>query len=919
MDPQRWQRVKEVFTAAMEREPGGRVAFLADACGGDGGLRQEVESLLRSYEQRPDFIEPGDGSGVGASGLAAATGEAPLPGRIGAYEVQRLLARGGMGAVYLAARADDTYLKRVAIKLIRDDRYVSDPQRREELLRRFRNERQALANLDHPYIARLLDGGTSGDGSPYLVMEYVEGRPIDAYCGERDLSADERLALFLKVCEAVQYAHQNLVVHRDLKPGNILVTSDGQPKLLDFGIAKLLEPDAGGEQTVTELAAMTPEYASPEQIRGQRITTGSDVYSLGVVLYRLLTGRLPYDVSDGAPHELARLICEQEPAPPSTAVRRRAGSGDGGSELVSLTPQPVSIVSDERRSRLHRRLAGDLDTIVLMALRKEPERRYASVERFAEDIRRHLSGLPVAARGDTLAYRAGKFIRRHRAGVAAACLVTLALVGATITTTVMAQRAEDAREAEQAQAAIARQQAQSAERFAQLMQDVFKFSSPFREASALGDVAENRVASEILRRGAEKVRELDSEPLVKARLLLTLGRIYEELAHYAEAEPLLDESLALRVTALGDDHPDVDESLTELATLYRATDRRELAERNYRQVLERQRARHGPEHTVVATAMTSLAAALETNDAENEQLLREALAMRRRLVGDDHMDIAHSLNNLGALLNLKGKPAEAEPLLRESLELCRKLRPGDHPIVAHVLDTLGWTLAVLKKFDESESMLSESFEIRRQRLGADHPDVARTAMNLGRMRSMAGRHADAVPALREAWRVFGAAYGEAHADTLRMELELGRVLALSGQNAEAEPLLREGLAHREAFDADDPILPTALASLGTLLLADGRPADAEPLLREAWELRKQYTPQHPGAITLAGPIGECLIADGRYEDAEALLKECYEKCSQRGGPQHAWARESLGRLVKLYEAWGKPELAAEYQALLTPP
>ena len=376
-------------------------------------MRAEVESLIDSYERAGDtFLEE---RAIDVAGLADAVGDKPLDGqRIGPYQIVEEIGHGGMGVVYRAVRADDQFRKEVAIKVVRGG--LSD----EASNQRFRAERQILANLDHPNIARLLDGGAV-DGSPYVVMEYVRGVPIDEYCDTHRLSVRARLELFRSVCSAVAYAHQRLVIHRDIKPGNILVTADGQTKLLDFGIAKILDParDSDANPTVTMMLLMTPEYASPEQMRGQAITTATDVYSLGIVLYGLLTGRRPYRTTGRLPHEMARAVLEQEPERPSVSLDR---SDAASSELMSM----ARSTSPEK---LRRRLRGDLDNIVLKAIRKEPDRRYVSVEQLSEDLRRHLAGLPVIAQPDTFSYRAEKFVRRHKAAVLSAGAVVLALVG----------------------------------------------------------------------------------------------------------------------------------------------------------------------------------------------------------------------------------------------------------------------------------------------------------------------------------------------------------------------------------------------------------------------------------------------------------------------------------------------------------
>ena len=462
MTPERWQQVKEILGGALETAPLGRAVFLEQACGGDADLRQEVESLLASdTELAPEQSLNSQFLGnvtLPQSAAAILPQEAePWVGRsVGPYKIVEQIGVGGMGEVYRAVRDDDQYRKQVAVKVVRAG------QDSALVLTRFKNERQILASLDHPNIARLLDGGTTKEGAAYFVMELIVGQPLDQYCNERNLSIDDRLQLFLQICSAVQYAHQRLIIHRDIKPGNILVTSEGAPKLLDFGIAKLLEINTDGvsaEDTLTGFGVLTPAYASPEQVKSEAITTASDVYSLGVVLYELLTGSSPYHVTSHAPHEMARAICEVEPARPSTALRQTL-SGESPSRPSSQKKNNAVVPDAMQDSSLRKRgklLQGDLDNIVLMALRKEPQRRYISVEQFAEDIRRHLDDLPVIARKDTAGYRATKFVTRHRAGFVATVLSVAVLLAALVVTVRQARIARQ-------QAEIASQQRARAER-----------------------------------------------------------------------------------------------------------------------------------------------------------------------------------------------------------------------------------------------------------------------------------------------------------------------------------------------------------------------------------------------------------------------------------------------------------------------
>jgi eukaryotic-like serine/threonine-protein kinase len=967
MTPERWQQIQELFHAALEHKPDERATFLDEACGGDLSLRREVESLIASSEEVGSFIEgavQGVVQSVTSDQLTSEVGR-----RIGPYLLIRQIGRGGMGAVYLAERADEQYKKLVAIKLVKLGMNT------DEVLRRFRHERQILANLNHPNIARLLDGGTTEDGLPYFVMEYIDGQPIDQYCDTHRLSIIERLKLFRTVCSALQYAHQNLVVHRDLKPSNILVTSEGVPKLLDFGIAKILHSELSAQtqtETTPGLRPMTPDYASPEQVRGEPITTASDVYSLGILLFELLTGRRPYQFKSYLPQEIERIISVVEPEKPSTAINRAEVTGPDSSMLRA---ESVSRTRDSTPEGLRRRLAGDLDNIVLMAIRKEPHRRYASVEQFSEDIRRHLEGLPVIARKDTFGYRAGKFVKRHGVGVAMSAVFLVLVIGFAVTMAVQSaqiarerdraiaaeqlatqqraeaererdravsaeQLAELARDAEQSQrqraeinlirageaerraraeakranteAARARTEAETAKRVSEFLVGMFEDVDPRRSRG------NTITAREILDKGAAKItKELKDQPKVQATLMDTMGRVYESLGLYDSAGPLLEEALKLRRQTLGEEQVEVAQSLNNLAEVLHKKSNYEAAEPLYRQALALQRKLLGQQHPDVAESLDNLAMVLVSrgNYKESEPLFHESLAMRRKLLGQEHAEVAESLNNLADLLRRKGDLAGAESLHREALVMRRKLYGNDHPEVAISLDNLGGLLGVKGDYEAAEPLMREALAIFRKLHGNDHPDVAINLNNLAGLLSAKGDYAASEPLYREALAISRKNLGEEHPGVASAMDNLAYLLHRKGDYEGAEPLYRRALEiRRKKLPKGHPDIAYSLSGLGELLFDKGSPESAEPLLREGLEIRLKTLPEGDRRTAQTKSIlGGCLTALRRYDEAEPLLVEGYSILRVKRGERHKVTQEALKRLVNLYEVWGKPEKAAEYR------
>ena len=758
----------------------------------------------------------------GPEGTVTVPGPEPsaLGLRIGAYRVLRELGRGGMGSVYLAARADDQYQKRVAIKVVQAGAFGEDA------IRHFRRERQILASLDHPHIARLLDGGETEAGLPYLVMEHIEGQPIDRYCDGHRLGTSERLKLFRAICSAVQYAHRNLVVHRDVKPGNVLVTADGTPKLLDFGVAKLLNPELAGEPLTATGLAMTPEYASPEQARGDPITTASDVYSLGVLLYELLTGQRPYRLKSRQALDVLKAVCEEEPEKPSTAVGRTDPvTTREGQPTTATTAQVVSAARAATPDKLRRRLKGDLDNIVMMALRKEPQRRYPSVEALSEDIRRHLEGRPVTARKSTLGYRAGKFLRRNLAAV----LTAVAVAGLIVSFGVVARRqaAQVARERDRA--AIERDKA---ERVAAFLVDSFKASSP---EQAQGKTV---TAREVLDRGVSRIEtELKDQPEVRAALLHTMGDVYMSLGQFDRAGTLLQEALKLRRRLSPDGSVEVASTLALLASLHSVQD----------------------------------------DNVAAEALYREALAMRRRLLGDRHVDVSDSLNGLAIVLNERGRTQEALAMHREALAIRRSLFDDDNRRVLQSRNSIAVVLFNVGDYAGAEAMWRDVLAAERRR-GGQRPTFAIALDNLA------------------------------------------NALLEQRKFREAEPLEREALEmRRQVYGAEDHHVAYSQVTLGSILASTGRSQEAEATLREAIAcLRRVFPKGHYATSQALSLLGGCLLDQARYAEAEPPLLEADADLRSRRGVEEKERRAVRERLVRLYQAWGKPQQAARFQAGAAP-
>lgn len=828
----RWRQVNAIFEQALAADADHRDAILEAACTGDSELEQAVRSLLAADRAAARFLEdaPGPAGAISAPDLHLPSGY-----RIGPYRLLRPIGQGGMSTVYLARR-EEGFNREVALKLIRRD--MESP----EAERRLRGERKILAHLDHASIARLLDGGTTEEGLPYFVMELVEGVPIDLFCDQQQLTIAARVRLFSKILEAVHYAHQNLIVHRDLKPSNILVTGDGHPKLLDFGISKVLNARLatgdGGEATATWARVLTPSYASPEQIRGTPVTTGSDIYSLGVLLFKLLTGSLPHRFENRTPEEVEQTLRELTPPKPSAVF---------GAEQAPAA-EAIAAARQMSAAQLRARLRGDLDAIVTQAIRPAPRRRYGSVEQFGDDLKRHLNGFPVLASPDSLVYRAGKYLRRHAKAVAGAALlvVTLAaLVGA-----LARQNLQLAKERDRV-----RQQRDATTRVLAFTERILGLADPA--------VAQGKpwTVAEALRRGDALIEnELDEAPGVRSQLHGTVGRVFGSLGESEEAIDHLRKALDIRRRVHGAASVETAEAMSDLASAWVAAGEYARGEALALQAVVLYRAREvGQGPGVIAALNTYVYALCADGDfASANDASVEALTLARRWLDARDPELSRAMHNRAHLLNQHGDTEGAERLYREVLTIRQTVLGEPHPAVASTQVNLAMTLERQGKHNEAESFLQLALAQQRLLFGGRHPDLAPTLNNLAVLYQALDRWAEAEAVYRQAIDLFP----DGNIQHLRFRTELAALLDKTERGAAAEALLRQELGYwRSELEAGNSLIAWAENTLGAVL-----------------------TKQR------------------RFDEAELLLVRSVPLIRARRGPKDAYTRKAEGRLARLREA-----------------
>lgn len=877
MDKQRWKTIGSIVDEALNLPQKEWRTFIGRECGSDHKLRKEVEKLLRSIEASEGLWDQllhshkaiAEDYSRTLSHLNSDSYISQAPFQIGPYQLKKCIGKGGMGDVYRAERMDGQYHQTVAVKL------MSTSIGLEDSYHRFRQERQILATLNHPNIAGLLDGGITDDGRPYLVMEYVDGVPITKFCKENNCSLDRRLELFGQVCRAVQYAHRNLVVHRDLKPENILVTKEGVLKVLDFGIAKLIDTELT-EQTIIETRAgqrmMSLCYAAPEQVNMEQITTATDVYALGLLLYELLTGTRPFALNGKSLAEAEQIIRRRDPARPS-----------------------------QHSADWQKYLKGDLDAITLKALRKEPEQRYESAGQLLEDISRYNENMPVIARSDTLRYRTLKFLKRHRAGLTVTSTILIMTVGFGLYHTRQVTQERN----------MARLEAEKARQITNFLIDVFEYSNPTTKSP------DEITAREILDEGADYIRSsMADQPEIQATLLNTMGRIYNNLGLYAQAKPMLanamdiyrtyspQSNLGLTLHNLGDLYTNVGQydsaayylqeaidhyrtmgndaffagSMESLGWVHYTLGNYKDADSLFLKALPIQKKIYGAESPEVAHNIQLRAWVqhdLGQYDAA-DSLFRQVLSLRRFLLGNEHKDVATTLHSLGWILYQKGAYVQADSVMQEALTLRKRLYPEGHMDLAWSLNNMGLVQQALGRFEEAENLFKGSLEMRKTILGEEHPHVAQSLGNLAGLFYRQQEYAEAALMFEE--------------------------VIFIDQKRLGENNLQVGIDYN---------------NLAAVLNKSGKKRQALEYYGKALHIIKQSLPaSHPNVVRISDNMADVHLDLEEYEKAEQLYLTCFYALKENEGVEHHFTQVMSKRLAGLYEKIKQPEKASYYRSLL---
>ena len=882
-----WERHRELFERARLMKTGERKSFLRRETDEDAHLVEQILSQLKGDRGLTRSLA------VDANLLTSPTGEKArlMLGRvIGSYRLVSILGQGGTGTVFLADRADQQYAAQVAVKLI-DASTVQG-----SFGARFKAERQILASLNHPNIARLVDAGETEEGHPYLIMEYVQGQTLERYCDEKQLDVRERLELFTQICSAVQYAHQNLIVHRDLKPGNILVTPEGVPKLLDFGIAKLLLPGevvANAELTRVNDRLLTPEYASPEQILGQPVTTASDVYSLGVVLYQLLCGLRPYKVPYSASQlELERTICVSDPDRPSAAVDQAIING---SREYESPISDLAAVRNTNPDRLKRQLAGDLDAIVLRALRKEPQHRYSSVEWFSTDVRRHLSSQPVQARQGNWVYYTQRFARRHTAGVVGGAFFLLFVIGVAIVMSIQRHQIAVALER-------ATQDGERAETVSDFMLNVFSAADP------LHNLGKEPTARSLLDQAAQRIQsDLDQQPAVRARLLEAIGRSYRRLGAPEGAIPYLENALTLLRQLPGRSDERVGSILTELAIAQRSAGHIVESDQNFTRAVASLNQPSDRDSEAYAMLLLDIGR-LETlrgNASESRKHLSAALALFSKIHGRKHPAVAEVLSELAVALSWENKLDEAENAAREAVSIYQSLPPR-HPDRVLANFRLGEMLLYRNKFNDAAPIYESVLQAQEELYGPKSPLLAETLGSLALVKFGLHDAAGAEQLLRRAMAIISESGTQMDYKPGYFKTVLASVVIPQRRFSEAEALLRDALdLYARTLPPDHQYVASAEYYLGEALLGERRFAEASEVLDASMRRWKRADAPPSRIARSQSALGEAQYREGRIEEAEGNLATGYRLLTADPAEDPLTVARARERLTRFYSERGQ--------------